>query len=608
MPHQLKHGFQFVLNAIATRLKETGFALYGIRRNSVVVSADQLRALEWNEIREQIDSIHREKVVRMIAIGLIASISALYLPTAMVGLSVAAILLCDYAEIWLLRSALDNPGRPIFYTLAIGTVFAGEIIFCFPTAVMWQIDDAFTKAISVGILSAALMRLATLRSIHPITGFAGVAAQAGIIAVSNSFYWLNMGSYRGLAFTSLIAITSLGYVTAAIIQNHRQIRLSAVSRMEAQQASAAKSYFLAQMSHELRTPLNAIIGMGTAAQLKEVNAETRDELAVLVSSAKGLGIILDDVLDIAAIEEGRINIRARVSDLRVELTLAVDLFRSQAEEAGIDLVVRFTGSMPSTLGLDFDRLRQCISNLISNSLKHTKSGQIIVSATVSSTGIVEIEVEDTGVGIPPGHETSIFSQHERRPNLTGGYGLGLSICRAIILKMNGGITLVPSTVGARLRITLPAEVTMNNSTPLATSLKIPEIRGTLVLVVDDIGTNRLVAATYLRILQCRVLEAASGEEAIRLHSTNPDIQVVLLDINMPIMDGLETLRVIRKAAEGGDLPVIAMTADVAERERRRYLSAGMDGYLSKPISLEALHMEIQRVLFDHHDIDRPRHR
>lgn len=578
-------------------LQKSIFALYGVEDDHSKTTADQRAKLQADEIREHLLAIKRETPIRVISLLLIASISILYLPLTFVVLSVLLVLICDRTEVRLLSHSSLASRFPSYHRLAIGVVFVGELVFCFPTAVMWQIDDAFTKAISVGILAAALMRLATIRSIHPASGFAGISAQGSIIAVSNSYYWLIRGDYRGFAFTSLIAVVSLGYVAAAIVQNHRQIRKSTLSRMAAQQASDAKGYFLAQMSHELRTPLNAIIGMGTAALSRTKTKEDQEHLAILVKSAEGLGIVLDDVLDTAAIEEGRINIRPRLGDLRREIEFAVGLFRQSAIDTSNDLSVEFGPELPDFLQLDFDRLRQCIANLLSNALKNTHAGRVVVRARFHYPAILEIDVDDTGIGIPAGTESTIFNRSERRTKSASGNGLGLSICRAIINQMSGEIVALPSREGAKFRIRVPSTVVDPSGDGKPGSAQGPYPSALKILVVDDIGTNRLVAATYLKMLNYQTVESTNGPGAIQALQEDDGIDLVLLDINMPGMNGLETLTAIRaEGAERDRIPVIAMTADASERDRILYLQAGMDGYVSKPINLEALDQEIRRIM------------
>jgi signal transduction histidine kinase/CheY-like chemotaxis protein len=476
-------------------------------------------------------------------------------------------------------------------------IYVGEICFSLPSSLIWQIDDPFSKAISVDTMAASMMRLATVRSIHPATGFAGTLAIASLIAVSNSYYWGHRANWLGLGFTSMIAVVSIGYELAAIVQNYRQQRRAAVAQVALQRVSAAKSNFLSQMSHELHTPLNAIIGIGSAAQMMTEEPEVKSRLAVLVQSAEGLGMVLNDVLDMSAIEEGRIVLRPRLADVRQEIASTVALFRPQAEAARLQLILTFDDGLPAALRLDFDRLRQCLSNLLSNALRHTDDGQVRVDARLEGVDQLVVEVADTGMGVPEGAEELIFLKYRHAAKEAHGYGIGLSICRSIARRMGGDVAMVPSDRGATFRIRLTAEPFAGagpSSGPIAAA---PGLKGLTVLVVDDIASNRLVAATYLRLLECQPVEAASGREALALLAARPEIGLVLLDINMPRMDGLETLTSIRGLRRGAvPVPVIAMTADASDHDRLTYLGAGMDGYVTKPVLLAGLQAEILRVM------------
>jgi CheY-like chemotaxis protein len=308
-------------------------------------------------------------------------------------------------------------------------------------------------------------------------------------------------------------------------------------------------------------------------------------------------MVLDDVLDLSAIEEGRITLRPRTADPSDEIGLAVALFRLQAEAAGITLLADFAPDLPRSACLDYDRLRQCLSNLISNALKHTKAGHVSLQVTFQPPDLLRIVVQDTGAGIPAGFEEIIFNRHERASKAAQGYGLGLTICRAIARRMGGDVTVIPLATGAAFQLWVPVEAPSDTAPAQPEMIIAPAIRGRTVLIVDDIGTNRMVAASYLGLLHCHALEAASGNEALGILAARSDIDLVLLDINMPQMDGLETLRSIRSLSPGsGGPPVIAMTADASDRDRRVYLDAGMDGYVSKPIDLAALNAEITRLV------------
>jgi two-component system, sensor histidine kinase len=569
--------------------------LFGIEPDTERPKSERPDDLLREELQAQLEAIQREVPIRLTVLALMVGLTILFLPSWVVVLTTIGILVCDHVERLMIESTLTG-GRGPSRALAIVAVFGAEFLFSFPSSLIWQTDEMFTKAVSIGIMAAAMMRLATIRAIHPATGFVGVLANAGLIAVFNSYYWLSRGQISGFVITTLIAVVTCGYVAAAITQNHRQRRMLALSRFELERVSEAKSRFLRQMSHELRTPLNAIIGLSTAAHLRTTEFEVRAQLGVLVTSAQGLGRVLDDVLDISAVEQGHIPLHERAGDPRREINLMTELFRLQAEQNNLGLTLTLDSGIPDCLRLDWDRLRQCLSNLISNSLRYVTDGTIMVKVGFDESDILWVEVADTGPGIHSDQREHLFRWNIGPDTSVDGHGLGLAICRSLARRMGGDVSYVERTSGAAFRISI-----------VATPCLIPQMarnqkseprlpRGMRVLVVDDIGTNRLVASAYLENLGCAAIEVSSGADAIESIGKDPNINLVLLDISMPGMDGLETLSRIRALpGRAADIPVIAMTADASDRDRDRYLDAGMDGYVAKPIALEALEREIARV-------------
>ncbi|MEI6097683.1 MAG: ATP-binding protein [Alphaproteobacteria bacterium] len=573
--------------------------LFGLVVDTPTIPGDLRAELQMAEIKAQAEAIILERPIRLAVIALNSVVVWLYLPWHVVAFAVSGVLLSDRAEIWLLtqrRPDADHSMRG-----ALLAVYLGEVFFCLPAVVIWHVEDAFAKSITIGVLAAAMIRLATIRSIHPTTGFAGVAALASLIVVSNTTYWIRAGNLTGLAFTTMIAVISIGYNLAAIIQNHRQQRLAAISEHVALRATAAKTRFMSQISHELRTPLNAIVGTGTAAFLGTEDPAIKHNLAILLKSAAGLEVMLNDLLDLSAVEEGRISLSPREADIATELGHAVALFRPQAEAAGLALHLQVQSGLPDSLWLDADRLRQCLSNLLSNALKHTEQGQIIVYVRLDPPNLLIIEVQDSGSGVPTGEEERIFNRHDRGSSQRAGHGLGLTICRMLLTQMGGQITLLPCDQGARFQIRLPVlrmplVLPQSNQTQRPqTAQDAQDLTGLQVMVVDDIATNRLVASTYLGLLGCKTVEAATGAAALTRLENGTPINMVLLDINMPGLDGLATLRLIR-AGPAGQVPVVAMTAEARGDERACYLAAGLDGYVSKPLHLNHLRHELVTVL------------
>ncbi len=565
-----------------------------------------------DELARQSDLLNRERPVRFAAMTLAFAILATFLPLWLVALSIAVVGLGETAQHLLGRSA-DQMMRPRRYWLYLLAAFVTEGAFAVPAAVTWHMEDQNLKAFAVGLVVCAMLHIATVRAIHLPVGLAGAAAVSLLTLGSNTLYWSWRGDYAELAVSTACALVAIGYSLGAIFVSNTLHRETVQGRSEAQAANAAKDRFLAQMSHELRTPLNAILGMGHAELRRTQDPLSRDRLSVLITSAEGLSTILDDILDMSAVQEGRLPIRPQPVSPRDQISASAELFRPSIEEAGIALTLDLAEDLPARARLDPQRLRQCLSNLLSNALKHTATGSIHILARNEwrSNGppLLWIEVSDTGTGISPEQRETIFQPFVRNidddAKAPPGNGLGLSISRALARQMGGDLIVAsaPGQPGARFVLTLVQEIVAAARLPAAAP-KLPEpaqtdpdsLTGLRVLVVDDIATNRLVAKAYLHLLGVATLEASSGPEALQIVQSDP-VDLLLLDMNMPGMDGVETFHALR-ALPGprGRLPVVAMTADALEDQRTAYLAHGLDGYVSKPVTPDRIAGELRRVL------------
>ncbi|WP_197082896.1 response regulator [Pseudorhodobacter ferrugineus] len=582
------------------------------------------------EIKRQLDLLWSERWGRLPLTVFALLLTAIYLPLWVSLLCTFVDIGCELVTMRYMR-ALDPKRHRWRYRFVLACTFVMQLAYAIAPALIWQMNDEYAKAFAVGLVMATLMQLISARTIHMPFGYSGFAAATTAILIGNTNYWLMQSDYHGLAFSTLAAIGGLAYTLIAMLSNNRLHRSAALDRKAALESNKAKSRFLTQMSHELRTPLNAILGMGHAEQRRSKDALSQNRLSVLISAAEGLSTILDDILDMSAIEAGRLPIRPQPAKPQREIAATLALFQPAIASAGLWLTQDVGPRLDEVWMFDPQRLRQCMSNLLSNALKNTAQGGIHVSAQMvlraSEAPLLCVEIADTGPGIPTAmHKTLFepFSQNRKPKAGADSNGLGLSICRTMAQQMGGDLAIAPNRPGqsgARFILTLqlgaappapeanpplipapPNQARAHAGTPMrpvggteagGTSQK---SAGLCVLVVDDIATNRLVASTYLRMLGATMIEAESGAQALAvLAGMTPDL--ILLDMNMPEMNGLETLAKIRALpAPAGKVPVIAMTANAMADHRDLYLSSGVDGYLAKPINPARIEAEIKAVL------------
>ncbi|MFV0492407.1 MAG: response regulator [Pseudorhodobacter sp.] len=586
-----------------------------------------------DEIARQYDLVWHERWPRILLTTVGHLMGALFLP---LWIPIATASANIFAEITSMRlmPGLDPRQHRKRYTLFLILTFVMELVFTTIPVLCWQTDLPYAHAFAVGMILATLLHLATVRSLHLPTGLIGIAGVALPTLIGNTYYWLQRDEMTGLLMSTIGIFTAMSYAAVAIQSNNRLQKENAEVRVAAQAAERTKSRFLAQMSHELRTPLNAILGMGHAEMRRNRDGVSQQRLSVLMASAEGLATILDDILDLSAIEEGRMPIRRVPVIPRQEILATLALFQPGADEAGLGLANDLDRSLIYPAMLDPQRLRQCLSNLLSNALKYTSEGEVRLTARLimaddpEQDPTLEIDIADTGSGIPTHLLDLIFQPFAQSPDLPrpvqGGpatekrksNGLGLSISRALARQMGGDLVILESKVadstndnrtGTTFRLHLAMPTAPRDSVtipPVAATATKPPAAGTSaaaglsILVVDDIATNRLVASTYLRMLGANTIEAESGAEALE-RLAGGKIDLVLLDMNMPGMNGEETLRRIRALPGGEGTAVIAMTADALSEHRDRYLASGMDGYIAKPLHPSRMEVEIAAALNRH---------
>ncbi|MEN8190420.1 MAG: ATP-binding protein [Thermodesulfobacteriota bacterium] len=390
---------------------------------------------------------------------------------------------------------------------------------------------------------------------------------------------------------------------------------------KAEAANQAKSNFLANMSHEIRTPMNSIIGRTHLALENELDQDTRSHLDMIWSSAENLLSLINDILDFSKIEAGELKITNKPFDLykTVESAFRTINVLMENKDTGLRLGCTISPEVPRVIKSDTLRLRQVLLNLLSNSVKFTKKGSIELFVDLlysdDEVSLLEFRVRDTGIGISLDKQLHIFDPFSQEDNSAtrafSGTGLGLAICRQLCQLMGGDITVDSGPgLGSTFSFTLSAGRCDPGDLPVAEKadqVKLPQVPPMSLLLVEDNEPNRILARMVLEKGQHRIIEANDGLHALTLLLEH-DFDAVLMDVQMPVMDGLTATRIIRSAEcgrqledldeelakklaahlHGGHIPIIAMTANAMSGDREECFTAGMDDYMAKPFDPEAI--------------------
>ncbi len=389
------------------------------------------------------------------------------------------------------------------------------------------------------------------------------------------------------------------------------------AKERAETANRAKSIFLANMSHEIRTPLNAILGFSQIAlHDPTLSEENRHNLATVNRSGEHLLTLINDVLDMAKIESGRISVEHEPFDLPGLLGDVAELFAPRAAEKKLRLVHELNPDLPRHVAGDAGKLRQIVINLLGNAVKFTREGGISLRARAclrDGRTWLELEVEDSGQGIAADSLDRIFAafeQAEAGRTSQGGTGLGLTLSREYARLMGGDLTVTSHPGrGSCFRLTIPVTPVEGVLVPHAAPAPRPIVRiapdqpPCRVLVVDDRDTNREILVKMLAPLGCSVIEAINGQDGVAAFQTHVP-QLVLMDVVMPVMDGREATRRIRALPQGRGVPIIAVSASVFEDQLQEVMRAGASEFLRKPLREEELYAALARhlpFLFDYAD-------
>jgi PAS domain S-box-containing protein len=435
----------------------------------------------------------------------------------------------------------------------------------------------------------------SFRALHAGSRESGEAFDARIIRPDGETRWVRVFHHlkvgRGGRWLQAVGLVQ-------DIDSYKRQELALLEAQRAAEAAGeAKAAFLANMSHEIRTPMNGVMGVLHLLKSEALSLEGRGMLDDALSCGQMLAELLNDVIDFSKIEAGRLELTCEPVDPRSLVEGVVRLLRPQAEDKGLALTLAVDPGLGWVLS-DPVRLRQALFNLVGNAVKFTNAGSVAVRCHGVGPGMLRFEVEDTGVGIPAEAQARIFHRFDQGDASTtrrfGGSGLGLTITQKLAEMMSGQVGFTSAEGrGSTFWLEIAAEPTAAPAPTADTDG--PVLEGLRLLVVEDNPTNRMIATRMLESLGAVVATAADGYLGVEA-AEHGGFDLILMDVQMPGIDGVEAARRIRASAgPARHTPIIALTANVLAHQRQSYLDAGMDGVVGKPVSPAALLAEIARL-------------
>ena len=533
------------------------------------------------------------------AIGVIVFLSgltAIPLPELLVW---AVMYVTGDLTLWIATSPSNQRRRPVvFRSLRLAATLLSTCAWVTIGALWWMSPGEYAKAVGVGFIAGVLLYV--VRGCHRSLAqllVSGLPPVFGLIILPliGGFTTAKTGLIASLALLVMYAVSSAINAWSGFRRLQRTTLELVQKQQEAEAASVAKSEFLANMSHEIRTPLNGVLAMAHVLHRADLPPREKEAAGLICTSGEMLERLLSDVLDLAKVEAGQMTLEAAPFDAGDLVRGLVALSRMRAEEKRVGLDVEVDPAAEGYYLGDSVRVRQVLNNLVSNAVKFTTEGQVHVRLGLTPEGALRFEVSDTGVGFDPAMKARLFDRFEQADgSITrrfGGSGLGLAISRSLVDMMDGSLDCDGRPgAGARFWFDLPL-ARSHDAEPLAETpaevvAEAAESRPLSLLVADDHPTNLKVVEIILAQTGVKVTAVTDGQQAVAAHAVH-GFDLILMDMQMPVMDGLTAVALIRaaEAQSGGPrTPIIMLTANAAPEHVAAGKAAGADRHMTKPYS------------------------
>jgi CheY-like chemotaxis protein len=554
------------------------------------------------ELLRQRERLDADLLSREIGVTLTCLLFAQYLPLVFICSVYAICLLTELIQHGLFQRFQHAPNR-LLQVLIIGNSTIGLVAYSAPALLVWGFDDPLVRFAGAISLVGAIVNVVSVRSAHlPLAVAAGLPPALALLWLPAQT--LHLGTISpGEALATASVCTLLGYFASALLQNYRAEARLARAREAAEAGSRAKSRFLAAMSHEIRTPLNTIIGLGQAIQDDPTLVRVAPQAEEIEAAGRRLQMMVDDVLDLAAAQEGETKLRVVTADLRREVSAAIDT--AMYKQPHFDTVphIHFDADLPELARFDPMQLRKAVQHacailrqaaapIVDMTLRaeagviHDSAARLLVTLCVVPNGAGE-------AGLPRVLGTPTASQN------VADSSLAATLLGRITDLFKGRFDLRHMPDGS---LAADLEMPFYPVPALPDPDSVAATRAIRVLVVDDLATNRFVVMQILKLLHITAIEADNGRTALDLLE-RADFDLILLDMNMPDMNGEAVFRAIRASlAPWSGIPIVALTADAMAEQRDRYLALGLNGYVPKPVDKRLLWAEIVANLPGRDDI------